>query len=364
MNVALLFLAFTVGGPDEDARAALAFAQSALKVTIPEEEKPIDLPVVPKKPKFASYDEARSLAIKNKSPFIVFVDTTPRAIEGATVTTKDSYPGHKGSYIVVALPHPDRAIGLEWLETLNEFAEDSEIQTAIAAAKRKQVSRLADPFYSPGSGRSTADGDRIISRAEINWPKAVPLAPTAKFYSFERKYQKMYTMNNGTYKGNDLSALNEQPEGLTHSGGLPSNWKSTKALAIPQGKHIRVWQENEDVRAFSLVPRNRWSFPVGTVAYDVLSDAKGKVQEVRVSTKEADGWDHGDVWREVDGKWQISRSPLLNQSCASCHKFAGGLADVPGRIYRAAIWGDDGRFSFRPYGDSGWFDKDWPIASK
>ena len=102
-------------------------------------------------------------------------------------------------------------------------------------------------------------------------------------------------MNNGTAKFNVITPI-EDVDPWRSSGGMhhvdPNDWRNVTGLDLP-GKII-LWQEDTDVRAFSLVPKWRWQFPTGTLAYDVLlrvKNGKEHIFEVRVHEKGEDDWD-------------------------------------------------------------------------
>jgi hypothetical protein len=246
-------------------------------------------------------------------------------------------------------------------------------------------------------------------------PKGVPIGSNLKFYRLPSVYQRMFTMNNGTSKYNVITPIDDVDPWRT-SGGLhhvdKKEWRNVTGLDLP-GK-IAYWQEDTDVRAFSLVPKWRWQFPTGTLAYDVLlrvNDGKEHIFEVRVHEKLEDGWDGGTIYRpEVTGEktdrkewtWEFpghdlkaasvtvtakidplakfiaSRQVVVDDgvftppnyvgtgmACNSCHSKVGQLYDVPGQIYREARRGDDGRFSWHPFTqDGGAIDTRWPLVAK
>lgn len=143
------------------------------------------------------------------------------------------------------------------------------------------------------------------------------------------------------------------------SGGMVglTGWHSTKYVAIP-GK-VKVWKESTEVRAFSKVPRWRWEFPTDTEFFDVLSNDKGEVFEARKAKRLESGWKHEVVFKDESARPKGYAG--LNQSCASCHDTAATIHEVPGRIYLRVRWGDDGRFSWRPFNDNGTLDESWPL---
>jgi hypothetical protein len=246
-------------------------------------------------------------------------------------------------------------------------------------------------------------------------PKGVPVSKNLKFYKLAPVYQKMYTMNGGRSKFNDIIPANDSAP-WRDSGGLHhvdrKDWRNVTGLDLPG--NIVYWQEDTDVRAFSLVPKWRWQFPKGTLAYDVLfrvKEGKEHIFEVRIHEKQDDDWDDGTVYRpdtpiatgaeKSSWSWEFASEGLYGtattysgkidpkanfvprkklviddgdftppkyvgtgMSCNSCHNRVGMLYDVPGQIYRESRRGDDGRFSWHPFSDSGGIDSRWPITRK
>jgi hypothetical protein len=245
-------------------------------------------------------------------------------------------------------------------------------------------------------------------------PKGVPIGKNLKFYKLDPVYQRMFTMNNGRSKFNVITPI-EDVDPYRVSGGMhhvdANEWRNVTGLALTGD--IEYWQEDTDVRAFSLVPKWRWQFPKGTLAYDVLiriKDGKEHIFEVRVQEKREDDWDEGTTYRPETpldkaerNKWTwgfdsegleasaVTHTTKINpkakfvptrrlaiddgdftppkyvgagMSCNSCHSRVGQLYDVPGRIYREARRGDDGRFSWHPFSESGGIDERWPLKAR
>lgn len=278
---------------------------------------------------------------------------------------------------------------------------------------------LASLLLLSAASRGQDDNGPWLSKSEHKkllalMPKGVPLGKNLKFYKCEPVYQNMFTMNNGRSKFNVITPFTDSDPWRV-SGGMhfidQKEWRNVTGLDLP-GK-IEYWQEDTDVRAFSLVPKWRWQFPNGTLAYDVLlrvKDGKEHVFEVRIQEKRADDWDEGTIYRpraSLDkaerGEWTwgfssegleassiayvgkidpsapfVATRKLLvdngkftppgyvgtGMSCNSCHSRVGQLYDVPGQIYRQARRGDDGRFSWHPFNDSGDIDNRWPLKAR
>ena len=260
--------------------------------------------------------------------------------------------------------------------------EDTTRRVTVYAGKTttevfEGVSLPASPFERSKSGSASPDNLEALPVGDDNpwftkeetakiksvWPASVPWPDSLKFYSLPRRYQQMYTMNNGRSKFNVPAKLEDHSATLEVSGGMeriPAHqWKSVKGLALT-GK-IKVWQEDVNVRAYALVPMWRWTFPQGTVAYDVLFNEDGEIFEARTQTKDDDRW-ATKVYKE------LAAAPTgysgAGKACASCHNQTAQIVGVPGRIYLHATWGDDSRFSWRPYNENGNLDRRWPLESE
>ena len=244
-------------------------------------------------------------------------------------------------------------------------------------------------------------------------PQGVPVGSELKFYKLQQVWQSLYTMNGGQPHRDVLPVTNEEHPWRV-SGGMSNaragSWRNATGLSLPMGAKIEVWEEWQDVGAFGPVPKVRWRFPDGTLAYDVLfsrTDNAERVFEVRVHRKRGDGeagaWDSGTRYapvverEEQEGQtWQWSfpdvgiacRSTAtpakLNRTrfeptkrvhvqdgvtphgylgagtaCNVCHDRVGERTG-----YATGRRGDDGRFSWHPFANGGRIDERWPIASK
>jgi hypothetical protein len=297
-------------------------------------------PPVPRVVSVSSWPRANELT---SYPKVVFVGVEARSVDGASVAQEPKgFLGYEAAVVVFHRNGDGEAFGAG--------ITNSEIRRV--AGLEVQASRQPAPFP------ETADGSETDARVASLVPKGV------RFYKLRPLYQNMYTMNNGNSRFADPTTIHDAAGPEHHpfivSGGMQGlhGWTSAKGLLIPEGAKVSVWKELTDVRAFSLVPRWRWRFPVGTVAVDALSTDKG-VFEVRMQTREEDGWSTKVSFRDEAAR-PVGYSGL-QQSCASCHSHTGEIVDVPGRIYRRERWGSDGRFSWRPYKDDGSLDKSWPI---
>lgn len=322
-------------------------------------------PNVPKPPAVPGYEppstdvpRVEEKKAEKVLPTVVFVKMKERPIAGCRVVRNDEWHTSPSVHVY---PVKDGKLTDGWM--WNRNADDDEIRVKAGLG----VERAAPGPFGQSSASSTADGSPWLPGSEQQRLRALlPKSVTGKplFYALTPLYQQMYTMNGGRSRFNVPTPLDsDAPQDLIVSGGMRGlhGWKSMKALDIPAGAKIVVWESDEDVRAFSLVPRKRWRFPVGTVAYDVLLNDAGEVFEARTQTRTEDGWE--TKVHKGEGKPPAGYAGA-GQACASCHQYAGGLSDVPGRIYRHAIWGNDGRFSWRPYKADGTWDERWPIARK
>jgi hypothetical protein len=327
------------------------------------EDVPVQVqPVKPPEP--TPYDVAHAKANLLGKPFVVFVGIAPRDVKGCVTVGVASFNGSAKQRIVVCpnVNEPDA----------NYYAVNDD--AAIRQVAGLEASVSASPFSESSSReRSQAgiadDNAPWLSRAESDavkamWPASVAFPPNLKFYALAPKYQNLYTMDNGRFKGRDIHDLGPEHEFFVSGGMERINaglWRSVKGLDIPAGKKIKVWQEDTDVRAFALVPRYRWLFPVGTVAFDCLTTDRG-VFEIRTQTKTDKGWQAKVIHKEPKSFPQ-GYNGEIGRSCASCHDRAESIVSVPGRIYLTSVWGSDERFSWRPFNEQGQLDRRWPIES-
>lgn len=249
-------------------------------------------------------------------------------------------------------------------------------------------------------------------------PEGVPFGEDAKFYSLPQVYQELIFLN-GSPSWRVLPVTNKiHPWAV--SGGMhwanPADWRNSVALELPKGQKVSWWVEQTDAGAPGPVPKVRWQFPVGTVAYDVLIRRRAyseRVFEVRIHRKLRDGWSAGETWRpQVDYRksksWQhdswhtidtistgrtvfptryfwhnveriLDGTPFVRTSqvaidrgwmvpanyygagarCNECHQHVGKRTG-----YGEALRGDDGRFSWHPFLSDGRMDGRWPMARR
>jgi hypothetical protein len=245
-------------------------------------------------------------------------------------------------------------------------------------------------------------------------PKGVPLSERAKVFRLPQVYQSLIVLNNRPT--NTVEAVSGQVDPWRVSGGMhladPKDWRNVTLLDLPDGGKIKMWLEQTDAGALYPVPKWRWAFPKGTLAYDVLLRTKNplhRVFEVRISERGDKTWETGRVFRPdveppdvepVTKKWMIvsdlvegrvtiegkgayratdsipadvsfaerlsvlsDRGGLVPEnyfgagaSCSSCHRHAGKRTG-----YGQAIRGDDGRFSWHPFNENGQIDTRWPV---
>ena len=289
-----------------------------------------------------------------------FVNTPRRDVNGLHCVGAKSLNGSSEPRIVVGRPNQIGAI-------LSINATDQELRRA--AVSERQVSRAAVPFESvsnPSVSKpvpQTADDSPWLSRAESKrveaiWPASLTFPSNLKFYKLEPRYQNLFVLNG--LRTRRIEPLHH--ETLVHSGGMESftGWGSVKGLDIPNGKRIVVWEEEADVRGTQNIARWRWQFPQGTVAYDVLYTKNG-IFEIRTQERTKNGWSTKILHKDQEAV--PSGYTGLQQSCASCHDHTAEIVAIPG-TYHLVRWGDDGRFSWRPFDESGNLDARWPIERR
>jgi len=310
------------------------------------------------------YDRAHAEALKSGKPMVVGVGCAAPAGKWVTTYAK-GLDGYAAPCVVLGVPDGD---SLTWVRTFPATARQADIDLALTVHRsRLGVSQAAAPFADDAPPQAADDSGPWLSRAETDrikalWPSTLPFPIGLKFYRLAPRYQRLTTMNNGATKVRQILPLHDEHHPFVVSGGLDtvdaSTWTSTKGLDIPAGAKIKVWQERTDVRAYDLVPRWRWRFPVGTVAYDVLSTPRG-VFELRTQERTEDGWRTEILHKDLT--FAPAGYNGLKVSCNACHAQAGNVVDVPGEIYRRVRWGDDGRYSWRPFREDGTLDKRWPL---
>lgn len=316
------------------------------------------------------YDDAFHRAVRENKTLVVFVNCQPSPVPNYCVAVRCAdYNGSDRPRILDFVPD-----GKGGMKT----------GRAYAVGTRFEGEPMASPFHGipfkvikvtkatadggppePPEPPEVADGSPYLSSLETKdikatWPKELPWRNT--FYRLPPRYQNLYTMGGGSFKGRDATDIHDHESAeFTMSGGMVGvrGWTSWKRLDLPAGSKVKVWEEAVDVRAFALVPRWRWSFPDGTVAYDALFNADGKPFEIRTATKRAGDWKHEVAWKDAEAVPVGYRG--LGRSCASCHDTTGQIMSVPGRIYLRERWGSDARFSWRPYDENAKLDHRWPL---
>lgn len=241
-------------------------------------------------------------------------------------------------------------------------------------------------------------------------PQGVPVGRNLKFYKLGQVYQEMFTMGNGSQRIRNIQPAHDE-EPWRVSGGMHAvprdAWRNVTGLDLPGP--IWWWEEDRDVGAFAPVPRVCWSFPDGTLAYDVLIRMKdgqdAHVFEVRVREKREGVWDSGTTYRpkvstagspvhtyrwafpsagfsavarthevkaispkaefvattkmanDASGEFVPSQYAGAGLSCTSCHREAGSRTGYA-RVRR----GEDFVFSWHPWSKDGkMIDPRWPL---
>ena len=198
------------------------------------------------------------------------------------------------------------------------------------------------------------------------WPRDVDMPPGLRFYA-RSEYSQRLTITNDRdtlriVRQDTDDVFTNAPTVLNPnrispwkvSGGMDKvrGFQSKTALAIPKGQAIRYWSERVEAGAAHPLPRASWSFPVGTVAADLLSH-DGKLFEVRTLTKTAKGWHSEIVWGsgvKVPGYTGPGRR------CHECHDKVGSGG------YGVRVRGSDGLFSFWPFGGATFTPRmDFPV---
>jgi len=344
---------------------------------------PGDLPPIPEDAQVVTdetrLNDAALLATKQQLPLIVYVGTPVRSLQGTIGVRVEEANGSWEPRILVRKVGSDRGLFLAVNSSEKDIRNLIGGEAQAVPFESVKSSRKAQQPAQREAGEALAvagddDNGPWLSKQETaaikaRWSKGLAFPDNLKFYSLEPRYQNLWTQNGGRFKGWRADPITDyESRQFMFSGGMKDidhrTWRSIKGLAIPDGKKIAAWKEDTDVRAFALVPRWRWQFPQGTIAYDVLFKVDADdwtIFEIRTQEKLETNWSTGDV-AFTDEKIAPKGFHGAGQSCASCHSHAHGeLLSVPGQIYLVARWGDDGRFSWRPFKDDGTLDTRWPL---
>ncbi len=368
MEVLLLLVLAFVGPDDYDAIALLKLASASKQAGIAQAQNKV--PPIEAAVELSSDDKAYAKAHEEAKKadrwLVVYVGVPVRQIDKTVAVRVESINDSKEKRIFFCKISEGRG------DSVPHTITTEQLQQMMGILPRLVVSPEANRFTNRPSSSDplTADGDPWLSREEEDeveaaWPKGVAKIAGMRSYSLAPLYQNMWTMNGGRSRFNvPTSIVGLEPSELSVSGGMVGvhGFRSVKRLAIPKGRRILVWKEDTDVRAFSLVPRWRWKFPEGTVAADVLFNRRGRIFTIRTQTKSDDEWMTKVLFN--DEKEYPEGYAGLQQSCTSCHSKVAVLRTVPGHDYLHATWGDDGRYSWRPFDESGNLDTRWPIEQK
>jgi hypothetical protein len=359
-----------------------------------------------------TYWEARSEALEKGLPLVVGVGCTPP--KGNWVTCEVTVPWEWCKEPTIVVGKED-----EHLKDFSPNVTASAIQNLFSNRKEVVTIRsnpFRDQFELQAAGavddRNKATGPWLPQKEQMRLrsllPFGVPVSQNLMFYKLPQKYQQLDQMYN-TPRNILLPALNEEHPWMV-SGGMHfatkgQDWDNATAFDIPENEKIEVWSELTYAGAPNLVPKTRWKFPDGTLAYDVLLNKRGKVFEVRVHEKVNGEWDGGTVYRpkvernglfkkrkdwsfrdfsasatyfevpeikEEDVEFAPTRAVMndgghfipqnyfgTGVSCNTCHSKVGVRLG-----YGPARRGDDGRFSWHPFDDSGRIDSRWPIVRR
>lgn len=180
------------------------------------------------------------------------------------------------------------------------------------------------------------------------WPKEVPFPAGMHIYRKSEHAQNTVILNG--YDSHTIVHRNQDAVSGVNpnrifpwrvSGGMDhaAGWTSHAAVAFPESKPVQVFNEYIEAGARRPLPRTSWTFPVGTVFADILSE-NGRTFELRLLTKRADGW-RGRVAWESEHKPPGYRTP--DRKCFDCHSHAGGWLS-----YGTLLRGGDRVFSWSP----------------
>lgn len=310
MYALILTLAIGYPGPDDDAAAAIAIAKAK---EADKQPKPRPIPV----PKRETYLEAKSRAVKEGKPFVVFIGVDRRYIRGTVSygVSEGAFDGYPAKGVLVA----DASGNLK--AELSPSASDAQIASAIKGVTVQQP----DPFEQSNRRgvlkRRVADDDSPWlpvgeqDKVFAMWPQGVPRPETLKFYSLPKASQAVAALNTpGKDGGPPIIMFTHHTESVSNinhqfpyigSGGMDwaekGTWRNITGLSIPEGKKIKVWKDWKPLNVGNNFQEERalfWSFPTGTEAFDVLirknKDGSEHIFTVRKRTKVSEtAWDDG-----------------------------------------------------------------------
>lgn len=178
------------------------------------------------------------------------------------------------------------------------------------------------------------------------WPASVKFPAGMKLYKPTEYAQRSVVLNSQPhltpyhFTQDDGGAVNpNRVFPYTSPGGLhaASDWTSVFGLRVPEGESIRVWTDTY-YQITNARPVNRWEYPVGTVAADILvRKSTGEPFELRILSKTEDGW-------KALVPWQADRLPpgyqATDRKCLTCHQDAGDATR-----YGLTVRGNDFLFS-------------------
>ena len=199
-----------------------------------------------------------------------------------------------------------------------------------------------------GATLAATAGERDLSPSYILklWPASVKFPDGLRLYRPVEYTQRSVVLNSQPnltpyhFTEDDGSIVNPNRQfPYVTPGGIheASDWKSVFGILIPEGESISVWTDYYPQITNSR-PVQRWSYPVGTVAADLLvRRSTGEPFELRMLKKTEEGW-------RASVPWQANNLPpgyqKSDRKCLTCHQDAGDATR-----YGLTVRGNDFLFS-------------------
>ena len=287
-------------------------------------------------------------------PYVLFSGVSGFSLPGIRTIRNDSFDVRG---IIIAVPIK---AGYRFYR-MADGSTESDVRQELQR-REIEVSRTASPFAKSGLPlpRRTADGNGpwlAVSEQErlhALMPKNVSL-PDLRFYRRTNHSQRIavtndmptiqwYRLDQHDHWGNAPTSFNPNttkphwaaPGGLANVDG----WESHVAAYLPESP--MVWKQPLPIANGGMIPGYVWSYPVGTMFADLLTH-EGKVFELRIREKNANGWDSYVAYKDT------SNAPNgyhgAGKRCVECHASGPGSSEQYGIVLR----GCDTVFSFSPF---------------
>lgn len=191
----------------------------------------------------------------------------------------------------------------------------------------------------------SAEADTSPSTLAKLWPTSVKFPVGMKLYRPTQYTQRSVVLNSQPHltpyhRSQDDGIVNPNrtfPYAVPGGLHVANDWESVFGLRIPEGESLTVWTDHY-YQITNARPVHRWSYPVGTVAADILvRKSTGEPFELRLLKKTETGW-------KASVPWQADKLPpgyrRADRKCVDCHQDAGDATR-----YGLTVRGNDFLFS-------------------